>query len=562
MFFSKRKRKEGDGADAQQGTFLKGIATISNPLKWPGMLSNRSAKSGQQGGLGELSAADTALRELEIFMEQLCSEPKFSNMNTSSASLLELSRMNTTSFATADDAGHGPLALPSPAVDEATVHEIVATFCRRRLVSRAITEELLTRATTLLEALPNVVEFTVPEGCYLTVVGDLHGQYQDLMHLFRTYGFPSPTRPYLFNGDFVDRGDCGVEITLTLLAFQQLHPGSVLLNRGNHEERSVHMLMGFFQECTNKYDKEVYEMFNVAFGHLPIATVINGAVCVVHGGVDAKVSLADVRTIPRSEYQTYAGQMGNPGGKPGLVHPAMRDKIAAIRKRAELMHPINACLWNDPINVPGEGFNKTRGTGMLFGPDVCKDFLEREGLQLLIRSHEMTPDGYDWPFGDNLLHGCITVFSASNYACTATNRGGVVRIGAPGSRAPKGVTLGESDPTHRIGKKGSRASSSSSDDADTPEDLDEPTLAPPPMFGGGGGGGGFGLQKSRSNVMALIQAGNPDADGADKSDDEEDADADATHGSSTNVLQLKGSAPRGPPRGLSGGGLPGGSHAG
>ena len=91
MFFSKRKRKEGDGADAQQGTFLKGIATISNPLKWPGMLSNRSAKSGQQGGLGELSAADTALRELEIFMEQLCSEPKFSNMNTSSASLLELS---------------------------------------------------------------------------------------------------------------------------------------------------------------------------------------------------------------------------------------------------------------------------------------------------------------------------------------------------------------------------------------------------------------------------------------------------------------------------------------
>ena len=129
-------------------------------------------------------------------------------------------------------------------------------------------EELLTRAATELAKLPNVVEYTVPQGCFITIVGDLHGQFQDLMHIFRSYGFPSPTRPYLFNGDFVDRGDCGVEITLTLLAFQQYLPGSVLLNRGNHEERSVHMLMGFHQECCSKYDKEIYEMFNVAFAQV------------------------------------------------------------------------------------------------------------------------------------------------------------------------------------------------------------------------------------------------------------------------------------------------------
>lgn len=213
------------------------------------------------------------------------------------------------------------------------------------------------------------------------------------------------------------------------------------------------------------------------------------------------------------------------GGKPGLVHPLMREKMEKIRKSAELMHPINSCLWNDPINVDGEAFNKTRGTGLIFGPDVCKEFLVREGLQLLIRSHEMTPDGYDWPFGDNLLHGCITIFSASNYACSATNRGGVVRLGAPKSKAPSGVKLGESDPEHRIGKRG-RSSGTQDDEDGLPPSSG--AAAAPPMFGGkgggkggGGGGMGFGLQKSRSNVMALIEAG-----GGLKKDDDDDEEGE------------------------------------
>ena len=73
----------------------------------------------------------------------------------------------------------------------------------------------------------------VPEGATLTIVGDLHGQFQDLMHIFRSHGLPSPQRPYLFNGDFVDRGDCGVEITLTLFALHQLHP-QCATSRGSH----------------------------------------------------------------------------------------------------------------------------------------------------------------------------------------------------------------------------------------------------------------------------------------------------------------------------------------
>ena len=64
---------------------------------------------------------------------------------------------------------------------------------------------------------------------------------------------------------------------------------------------------------------------------------------------------------------------------------------------------------------------------MLFGPDVLQRFLEQEGLQLLIRSHEQAERGYNWPYGDGT--GCLTVFSASNYACSYSNRGAVVRLG-------------------------------------------------------------------------------------------------------------------------------------
>ena len=52
---------------------------------------------------------------------------------------------------------------------------------------------------------PSVVHVNTQQSGKITVVGDLHGQLRDLIHIFRHNGMPSFDNPYLFNGDIADR---------------------------------------------------------------------------------------------------------------------------------------------------------------------------------------------------------------------------------------------------------------------------------------------------------------------------------------------------------------------
>lgn len=97
--------------------------------------------------------------------------------------------------------------------------------------SPRVAKEIINRAISFFSELPNIVEINNIKN--ITIVGDTHGQFHDVAEIFKTQGFPTDENPYIFNGDFVDRGKQGVEIILTLFAFKISNPNSIHLNRGN-----------------------------------------------------------------------------------------------------------------------------------------------------------------------------------------------------------------------------------------------------------------------------------------------------------------------------------------
>lgn len=78
-------------------------------------------------------------------------------------------------------------------------------------------------------------------------------------------GNPTKENPYLFNGDFVDRGPFSIEVILTLFAWKVYDPDCMHLTRGNHETKNMNKLYGFEGEVLHKYDVKIYNLFSEIF---------------------------------------------------------------------------------------------------------------------------------------------------------------------------------------------------------------------------------------------------------------------------------------------------------
>lgn len=117
-------------------------------------------------------------------------------------------------------------------IDLEFVEAMLKEFKEQRLVHKRFAFEILLKAQALFKAEASLVDITVPPEEHITVCGDVHGQYYDLLNIFEINGLPSPTNPYLFNGDFVDRGSFSVEVIFALLGFKVLYPNHMFLTRG------------------------------------------------------------------------------------------------------------------------------------------------------------------------------------------------------------------------------------------------------------------------------------------------------------------------------------------
>ncbi|XP_063628109.1 serine/threonine-protein phosphatase 5 [Cydia splendana] len=294
---------------------------------------------------------------------------------------------------TIEDEYEGP-ALENGKVTLKFVTELMEHYKQQKKLHKKYAYKILIDVKSYLQKQPSLIDIKVGDDKKFTVCGDIHGQYYDLMNIFNLNGLPSETNPYLFNGDFVDRGSFSVECIFTLFSFKLLFPDHFYMSRGNHETLDMNRMYGFRGEVTSKYTSQMADLFTEVYNWLPLAHCINNRVLVMHGGLFSKddITLDDIRRVDRNKQPPEDGIM------------------------CEL-------LWSDPQPMLGRSPSK-RGVGCQFGPDVTANFLQRNGLQYIIRSHEVKNDGYELAHDDK----CITVFSAPNYCDTMGNLGAFITM--------------------------------------------------------------------------------------------------------------------------------------
>jgi serine/threonine-protein phosphatase 6 catalytic subunit len=226
-----------------------------------------------------------------------------------------------------------------------------------------------------------------PVSSPIIVCGDIHGQFHDLLELFKTGG-ELPKSRYIFMGDFVDRGYNSLETWTLLLLVKAKYPQHVVLLRGNHESRQITQIYGFYDECQRKYGNgNAWKFCCEVFDCLNIAALIDGKVLCVHGGLSP-----DLKTI---------------------------DQCRTIDRRQEIPHegPFCDLMWSDPENIETWSVSP-RGAGWLFGSRVTSEFNQINGLELICRAHQLVQEGYKYQFKEKNL---VTVWSAPNYCYRCGN---------------------------------------------------------------------------------------------------------------------------------------------
>ena len=299
-----------------------------------------------------------------------------------------------------------------------------------------------------------------------TLVGDIHGQFGDLLELFRVGG-QCPNTNYVFLGDYVDRGKQSLETICLLLAYKIKYPENFFLLRGNHECASINRIYGFYDECKRRYNIKMWKKFQDVFNVLPFAAVVDEKIFCIHAGLSPDLNSPEqikrimrptdvpdsgarpARTPPRvrrcvvsraprplaafsrevppfshpfpSPHLASFLSLGRLAVRPVVVRPGgghlrvggeRPRRLVHVWRRRRLQVPAEARLRPRRARAPGR-----RGP---VGVGAVGD--EAEALMSL--SLQVVEDGYEF-FGDRAL---VTVFSAPNYCGEFDNAAGIMCV--------------------------------------------------------------------------------------------------------------------------------------
>lgn len=285
-------------------------------------------------------------------------------------------------------------------LDEIVFQVILSRMQNKKQFVNPITMKTMTRLVdqviTILEKEPVMLQLDAN----ITIVGDLHGNIDDLLRIFEKLRYP-PAMKYLFLGDYIDRGVFGTEVLTLLFALKCKYPNNIYLLRGNHESISLSRVYGFYKEVTAKYNSDLYYYICEAFEELPLCAQIGERIFCVHGGIS-----------------------------PCLRNTA--DLLKMQKPQEDLSIPNNLftdMVWSDPEESVKGWMANNRGCGYLFGAEPLSKFLDNNNLDILVRSHEVCNDGVSWPYSsdEQNVDRCLTVFSTSNY-CGRGNTAAVLYV--------------------------------------------------------------------------------------------------------------------------------------
>ena len=277
----------------------------------------------------------------------------------------------------------------SPSYHTSDLDDQIARLRRCEFLKESEVKILCQKAREILIDESNVQCLKAP----VTICGDIHGQFYDLMELFKVGG-ECPERNYLFLGDFVDRGYYSVETFLLLLALKVRYPDRITLIRGNHESRTITQVYGFYDECLRKYGSvNVWRYCTEIFDYLSLSAIINDNIFCVHGGLSPNIA-----TI---------------------------DQIRELDRKREVPHegPMCDLMWSDPEEISGWGLSP-RGAGYQFGQDVVEKFNVQNNLRLIARAHQLVMEGHKEMFNNSL----VTIWSAPNYIYRCGNVAAILEL--------------------------------------------------------------------------------------------------------------------------------------
>lgn len=250
-----------------------------------------------------------------------------------------------------------------------------------------------------------IQKIILPEGSEVAMFGDLHGQYNSFVrslnmlvdkgYMDSDYKIIRDNFYIFFLGDFVDRGDCGIEVLDLLMDLKIKNPDKILFSRGNHEDVAMNYEYGFGVQFKTKFggDSNQLKKLNDFYNCMPVALYLQSgqSTCMCcHGGFELGYnpkqflkSDATIAQIPDFKRKTEVRCLAD------NVQEELYS-IGASHKIADISASPGECgyMWSDFADNDEYESSYTRRRGFKFGQGATYDLMSKHGVDIVVRAHQ------------------------------------------------------------------------------------------------------------------------------------------------------------------------------